>query len=129
MTGKGGAEKSGRSGRPGPVAAVLLVLIRIYQLTLSAFVGRSCRHLPTCSNYAMDAIRMHGAWAGFWLGFWRVLRCHPFGTHGFDPVPEADVPRLDPLFWRYRRFGACPGRDGAGEGGAEESGTGADTEK
>ncbi len=102
--------------RVGPVAVVLLVLIRIYQLTLSAFVGRSCRHLPTCSSYAMDAIRMHGAWAGFWLGFWRVLRCHPFGTHGFDPVPEEGVPRIDLMFWRYRRFGACP-ENGPGSNG------------
>ena len=121
MTGNGGTERPG-GGRPGPVAMVLLVLIRIYQLTLSAFIGRSCRHLPTCSSYAMDAIRMHGAWAGFWLGFWRVLRCHPFGTHGFDPVPEVGVPRHDPMFWRYRRFGVCSGdggtakRDGGGDG-------------
>ncbi len=114
MTKEGGKKRVG-NGRPGPVAMLLLVLIRIYQLTLSAFIGRSCRHLPTCSSYAMEAIRMHGAWAGFWLGFWRVLRCHPLGTHGFDPVPETDVPRLDPVFWRYRRFGACPGGYGTEE--------------
>ena len=94
--------------RPGPVALLLLALIRLYQLTLSAFIGRSCRHLPTCSHYTQDAIRLHGAWAGFWLGFWRVLRCHPLGTHGFDPVPEEGVDRFDPLFWRYRRYGRCP---------------------
>ncbi len=96
---------SGR--RLGPVAMLLLALIRLYQLTLSAFIGRSCRHLPTCSEYAMEAIRAHGAWAGFWLGLWRVLRCHPYGTHGHDPVPLEGVPRLDPQFWRYRRFGKC----------------------
>jgi len=93
--------------RPGPVAMLLLALIRLYQLTLSAFIGRSCRHLPTCSEYAMEAIRIHGAWAGFWLGFWRVLRCHPLGTHGHDPVPQEGVPRHDMLIWRYRRFGKC----------------------
>jgi len=58
-----------------------------------------------------------------------VLRCHPFGTHGFDPVPEVGVPRHDPMFWRYRRFGACPGggteeRDGGGDG----AGTGLEKE-
>jgi len=92
--------------RPGVVALLLLALIRLYQLTLSAFIGRSCRHLPTCSHYAAEAIRRHGAWAGFWLGFFRVMRCHPLGTHGLDPVPE-EVPRREWRFWRYRRFGAC----------------------
>ena len=93
---------------PGIVARLLMGLIRLYQLTLSAFVGRSCRHLPTCSEYTRQAIAAHGAWAGFWLGFFRVFRCHPWGTHGLDPVPEpGTVPRHDVLFWRYRRFGAC----------------------
>jgi len=96
-----------RERRPGPVAWLMLVLIRAYQLSLSAFIGRSCRHLPSCSQYATEAIRLHGAWAGFWLGFWRVLRCHPLGTHGLDPVPEEGVPRHDWRIWRYRRFGRC----------------------
>ncbi len=105
-----------RARRPGPAARVLMLLIRGYQLTLSAFIGRHCRHLPTCSEYAKEAIARHGAWAGFWLGFWRVLRCHPLGTHGLDPVPE-DVPRREWRFWRYRAFGKCThggvkGRDG-----------------
>lgn len=93
-----------KNGSPGVVARLLLGLIRAYQLTFSAFVGRTCRHLPTCSDYTAEAIRRHGAWAGFWLGFWRFARCHPWGTHGFDPVPEEGVPRFDALFWRYRRF-------------------------
>ena len=97
--------------RPGPVAWLLMKLIRFYQLTLSAFIGRQCRHLPTCSEYARQAIARHGAWAGFWLGFFRVLRCHPWGTHGLDPVPEKQVPRHDPLFWRYRKHGR-PARSG-----------------
>jgi hypothetical protein len=86
---------------------LLLALIRGYQLTFSAFLGRHCRHLPTCSEYAMEAIRRHGAWAGFWLGFFRVMRCHPLGTHGLDPVPEAGVPRHDLRVWRYARHGRC----------------------
>jgi len=106
------------SRRPGPVGWLMLRLIRLYQLTLSAFIGRSCRHLPSCSDYAMEAIRLHGAWAGFWLGFWRVLRCHPLGTHGLDPVPEEGVEPYDPLFWRYRRFGVCGGK-GEGADGAD----------
>ena len=98
---------------PGIVARLLMMLIRGYQLTLSAFIGRHCRHLPTCSEYAREAIGRHGAWAGFWLGLFRVLRCHPLGTHGFDPVPE-EAPGFEWRFWRYRAFGRCPGADEAG---------------
>lgn len=67
---------------------VLLALIRVYQLTLSAFIGRRCRYLPTCSDYAGDAIRRHGAARGSALAFARICRCHPWGQSGFDPVPD-----------------------------------------
>ena len=50
-------------------------LVRLYQLTLSGFVGNSCRHLPTCSEYAYEAIARHGLWAGGWMGLFRVSRC------------------------------------------------------
>jgi putative membrane protein insertion efficiency factor len=81
-------------------------LIRLYQLTLSGFVGQGCRHLPTCSEYAHEAIARHGLWAGGWLAVFRVLRCGPGGTHGIDNVPE----RLDIRFkwylpWRYLEAG------------------------
>lgn len=68
--------------------AVLLGLIRFYQLTLSAIIGRRCRYLPTCSEYASDAIRKHGAGRGLMMGFARACRCHPCGQSGFDPVPD-----------------------------------------
>jgi putative membrane protein insertion efficiency factor len=68
--------------------AILLGLIRIYQLTLSAIIGRRCRYLPTCSEYASDAIRKHGAGRGLAMGFARACRCHPWGQSGFDPVPD-----------------------------------------
>ena len=83
-----------------PVALGLLGLIRFYQLTVSAVLGRRCRYLPTCSDYAMDAVKLHGAWAGFWLGLARVSRCHPWGGDGFDPVPE-EFPRQDWRAWRH----------------------------
>jgi uncharacterized protein len=67
---------------------VLLVLIRIYQLTLSSFMGRGCRFLPTCSDYARQAIEKHGAWRGSGLALKRIARCHPWGGEGYDPVPE-----------------------------------------
>ena len=62
--------------------------IRFYQLTLSGFIGNSCRHLPTCSEYGYEAIARHGFWRGGWMALFRVMRCGPGGTHGFDPVPE-----------------------------------------
>jgi len=91
----------------GPAASVMIAAIRAYQLSLSFFLGRHCRHLPTCSDYAMAAIGRHGAWAGFWLGLFRVARCHPLGTHGFDPPPET-APRREIRVWRYARYGRRP---------------------
>jgi putative membrane protein insertion efficiency factor len=91
-----------KSPRPGIVAFVLLALIRLYQLTLSALIGRHCRHLPSCSAYAAEAIMRHGAWAGFWLALFRVGRCHPWGTHGFEPVP-GEMPRFTLNIGIYRR--------------------------
>ena len=67
---------------------VLLGLIRLYQLTLSALIGRRCRYLPTCSDYASDAITRHGVRRGVVLATARMCRCHPWGQSGFDPVPE-----------------------------------------
>jgi len=80
----------------------MLGFIAIYRHTFSAFVGRSCRHLPTCSEYARDAIKTHGAWVGFWMGISRVIRCSPWGTDGYDPVPT-EVPSNARWYlpWRY----------------------------
>lgn len=68
-------------------ARALLALIRLYQLTLSPVVGRSCRFHPTCSQYGAEAIAQHGARRGGWLTIRRVCRCHPWGGSGDDPVP------------------------------------------
>ena len=78
---------------------ILLALIRLYQLTLSAIVGRRCRYLPTCSDYASDAIRKHGAGRGFLLAVARVSRCHPWGQSGFDPVPDV----YEGPVWRMKK--------------------------
>ena len=76
--------------------------IRLYQLTLSGLVGRTCRHLPTCSDYSSEAIDRFGLWAGGWMGLARICRCHPWGTHGYDPVPSAVAKNVHPLLpWRY----------------------------
>lgn len=61
--------------------------IRAYQLSLSSLVGRQCRHWPSCSAYADEAIATHGVWPGSWMGLARFCRCGPFGTHGIDLVP------------------------------------------
>ena len=68
-------------------AAIFLGLIRFYQLALSPFLGSRCRFTPTCSAYAVEAIRKWGPWKGGWLALKRIGRCRPGGGHGYDPVP------------------------------------------
>jgi hypothetical protein len=75
------------AARPGLAARVLLLSIEAYRLTLSPLLGGFCRFQPTCSRYADEAVRRHGAWRGATLAARRVLRCHPFRPGGFDPVP------------------------------------------
>jgi putative membrane protein insertion efficiency factor len=73
--------------------ALLRGLIRAYQLMLSPLLLPSCRYLPSCSDYAAEAIARHGAARGCWLALGRLLRCHPWGGSGYDPVPPArDIP-------------------------------------
>lgn len=64
-----------------------IILIRIYQGALSPYLGNSCRYTPTCSQYAVQAIDKYGPWKGSWLALRRISRCHPWGGHGYDPVP------------------------------------------
>ncbi|MDR0969638.1 MAG: membrane protein insertion efficiency factor YidD [Lentimicrobiaceae bacterium] len=66
---------------------VLVFFIRIYQYTLSPFLGRSCRYVPTCSTYAIEALRKHGFFRGSWLLVKRIVSCNPWGGSGYDPVP------------------------------------------
>jgi uncharacterized protein len=84
-------------------------LIRFYQLTLAAFLGRQCRYLPTCSQYMDEAITRHGLWAGGWMGVARLCRCHPWGGHGFDPVPIDTPARAH--WWRPWAYGRWRSRD------------------
>ena len=69
------------------MSRLLLILIRGYQLALSPWLAPRCRYLPTCSSYALEAISKHGAIKGGYLALRRILRCHPFGGSGYDPVP------------------------------------------
>lgn len=70
--------------------AVLLFLIRAYQLTLSRLLGPTCRFEPSCSHYTATCIRRFGAARGSWLGLRRIARCHPFHPGGFDPPPSRE---------------------------------------
>jgi len=69
------------------ISKILIFLIRIYQYTLSPYIGRSCRYYPTCSNYSIDALKKHGAIKGTFLSVKRILSCNPWGGSGYDPVP------------------------------------------
>ena len=68
-------------------ADFLILLIRLYQITLSPWLGKSCRYTPTCSNYGIEAIKKYGFFKGGWLTFKRILSCNPWGGSGYDPVP------------------------------------------
>ena len=79
--------------RTPPAAVPLVLLVKLYQVTLRPFMGGHCRFQPTCSDYAIEALRTHGAWRGGWLTLRRLGRCQPLGGGGWDPVPprpEAD---------------------------------------
>lgn len=81
------------------------VFIRIYQLTLSGIIGRTCRHMPSCSHYTDEAVLKYGFWAGGWMGFARICRCNPWGTEGVDFIPHKIPDRAHwYLPWRYARW-------------------------
>ena len=70
------------------ITVFLLVLIRFYRLWISPIFGPSCRFIPTCSQYGIEAISRHGPWKGGWLTIKRLSKCHPFTPCGCDPVPD-----------------------------------------
>ena len=72
---------------------VLRFLLRLYQRWISPALPPSCRYGPSCSNYVLEAVELHGALRGSLLAVWRVLRCHPFARGGYDPVPR---PKISP---------------------------------
>ena len=88
-----GATKSDKLKRNRNIGIMLkyslIKLITLYQLTLSAFIGRQCRFEPSCSNYAKEAIELHGSIKGLTLGARRICKCHPWHEGGYDPVPKS----------------------------------------
>jgi|TARA_B100001540_G_C15382591_1_gene450778 putative membrane protein insertion efficiency factor len=70
------------------IAYILVFLIKSYQLLISPLLGQNCRYLPTCSEYSAQSIREHGVIKGIALSLKRISKCHPWGSHGYDPVPK-----------------------------------------
>jgi uncharacterized protein len=85
-------------------------LVRLYRLTLSPLIGFHCRHMPTCSQYADEALGRFGLWAGGWMTLARLLRCQPWGTSGLDFVP-GELPARAHWYlpWRYGQWGGGGG--------------------
>lgn len=69
------------------MSRIFILLIRFYQLAISPHLAPRCRYHPTCSTYAIEALKKHGAIKGSWLALRRIGRCHPLGGSGYDPVP------------------------------------------
>ncbi len=72
------------------ISLVLIGTIKTYQFVVSPFFSGSCRHVPTCSQYTIEAIHQHGPIKGIYLSAKRILRCQPYGTNGYDPVPDKE---------------------------------------
>jgi putative membrane protein insertion efficiency factor len=70
---------------------LLISVVRLYQLIMSPLIGKSCRHIPTCSAYCIEAIKRFGPLKGGWLTVKRVSKCNPWSTSGYDPVPGLKV--------------------------------------
>lgn len=69
---------------------VFVFLVRVYQYCISPWFPSSCRHVPTCSHYTIEAIKEWGVLRGVWLGVKRISKCHPWGTSGYDPIPTRE---------------------------------------
>jgi putative membrane protein insertion efficiency factor len=83
--------RRGPYGAGAPVRVLLVGCIKVYRVSLSGWLGGQCRFYPSCSQYAEDAIRMHGAVRGSGMAVWRVLRCNPFGGGGVDRVEGSPI--------------------------------------
>ena len=69
------------------LSSLLALPVKFYRYFISPLLPPSCRYTPTCSEYALEALKLHGALRGSWLALRRLGRCHPWGAHGYDPVP------------------------------------------
>ncbi len=69
------------------IIKLLMIPVYFYKYAISPLTPASCRHIPSCSQYALEALKIHGPVKGLYLATRRILKCHPWGTHGYDPVP------------------------------------------
>ena len=86
----------------------LKIPVLIYRYMISPFLPPACRHLPTCSEYTQQALELNGTWKGGWLALSRLLRCNPWGSHGFDPVPDLKDEHYP--IWQAWKYGRWTGR-------------------
>jgi len=70
------------------IGSIFIFFVRLYQVTISPFLGANCRYAPSCSAYTIEAIKVHGPLKGSFLAVKRISSCHPWGGHGYDPVPK-----------------------------------------
>jgi hypothetical protein len=87
LTATGAKVRASAPAGAGAGATVVLALLRGYKILISPLFTGSCRFQPSCADYMRDAVASHGALRGMWLGMRRLVRCHPFGGYGIDPVP------------------------------------------
>lgn len=80
------------------VAQIFKGMVRVYQLVITPFLPGACRYHPTCSQYALDSLEHFGAIQGSWAALKRILRCNPWGSYGFDPVPEEQETSIERQF-------------------------------
>lgn len=90
MKPEGSSDSAARRGGYFWTVLPMVAVIRVYQATLSPLIGRQCRYSPTCSHYALDALREYGPAVGSWMAVRRIFRCHPFARGGYDPVPPRE---------------------------------------
>lgn len=101
-----------KGNKMNPLTFLLVGLVRVYQFFVSPVFPASCRYAPSCSAYAVDALRAHGALKGCWLAIHRILRCHPWGGSGYDPVPAKSNDGLKSEPGRHST--GCAGRAASG---------------
>jgi len=115
------ADKGQKTGQcMSPLAFLLYGLVRFYQLVISPMLGPRCRYQPTCSSYAVEALRLHGGLKGGWLAIKRIARCHPWGGFGYDPVPQSMRPGEMPADGAHDHGSGC-GCDKNLEAGTDRS--------
>jgi hypothetical protein len=89
------------------LSLILSIPVYLYRVMIAPFLPKVCRHVPSCSTYMLDALKLHGPFTGFIMGINRIMRCWPGGTHGFDPVPLVKIRRYKPLTGIFKRHPSC----------------------